>query len=165
MSSTHITIVEGGARLISSLPYPSNPLVSLLSLHLQLKLAVDFCGALTLLSLTSALFLLTSILIKLTSPGPVFFCQEWLGLYQGGFRIWKLRTMVKCSDNMAHQLQNEQKSVLFKPINDPRVTPVGRFLRKCSNDELPQLLNVLKGEISLVGPRPVLESELRRFCE
>ncbi|MBN1569677.1 MAG: sugar transferase [Acidobacteria bacterium] len=165
MSITHITIEEGSARLIFSLPFPSASPVSFRGLRLQLKLALDFLGALALLVLTAPIFLLAAGLIKLTSPGPVFFRQERPGIYQRRFRIWKFRTMANGSEKEQRRLERDRKTVFFKPCNDPRVTQVGQFLRKYSIDELPQLFNVLKGEMSLVGPRPILECELRRFGE
>jgi exopolysaccharide biosynthesis polyprenyl glycosylphosphotransferase len=121
------------------------------------KRVLDFTVALTLLVLLAPLFLVAAILIKLTSPGPVFFGQERIGLNKHRFRIWKFRTMVPDAERKLAQVEalNEVSGPVFKIANDPRVTPIGRFLRKTSIDELPQLFNVLKGEMSLVGPRPL----------
>jgi len=121
------------------------------------KRIFDFAVSLTLIVLLSPLFLLVAILIKLTSPGPVFFTQKRLGLNKRRFSIFKFRTMVPDAERRIHELEdlNELSGPVFKIKNDPRVTPIGRFLRKTSVDELPQLFNVLKGEMSLVGPRPL----------
>ena len=102
--------------------------------------------------------LVIAALIKLTSPGPVFFKQE-RALYKGGPTFWfyKFRTMYVDAEERKKELldKNETNGALFKMKNDPRVTPVGRFLRKYSLDEIPQFINVLKGEMSIVGPRPL----------
>lgn len=120
-------------------------------------------------------FLLIAIAIKLTSPGSVLFTQQRAGLNKRMFRIYKFRTMVKNAEAMLEQVVhlNEETGPAFKIKNDPRITPLGRVLRKTSLDELPQLWNVLKGDMSLVGPRPLFsweyqrmedQSEKRRFC-
>ncbi len=122
-----------------------------------LKRALDFTIALVLLVLLAPLFLVTAILIKLTSSGTVFFSQERIGLNKHRFRIWKFRTMVRDAESRMAQVEglNEVTGPVFKITNDPRITPLGKFLRQTSVDELPQLYNVLKGEMSLVGPRPL----------
>ncbi len=165
LSATYLTIVEGKTPLILDIPFPTVPLISLRGLQLFSKAVIDFVGALALLVLTAPLFLLVAILIKLTSRGPVFFRQERPGLYQRPFYIWKFRTMSVGSEKREQQLSRQEKSFFFKLHDDPRVTRVGRFLRKYSIDELPQLFNVLRGEMSLVGPRPILGFELQRFEE
>lgn len=121
------------------------------------KRIIDFAVSLTLTVLLSPLFLVVAILIKLTSPGPVFFTQKRLGLSKRRFSIYKFRTMVADAERKMHELEdfNEVSGPVFKIMNDPRITPIGRLLRKTSVDELPQLFNVLKGEMSLVGPRPL----------
>jgi len=100
---------------------------------------------------------IVATLIKLTSEGPVFFTQDRLGLNKRRFRICKFRTMVADEERQQAALEhlNEQQGPVFKIQADPRITPIGRLLRKTSIDELPQLFNVLKGEMSLVGPRPL----------
>lgn len=130
-----------------------------------LKRALDIAISLTMLALSSPLFLLTVILIKRTSPGPVFFRQERLGINKRKFWIFKFRTMVPNAEQKLAELesQNEVSGPVFKIRNDPRITPVGRFLRKTSIDELPQLLNVLKGDMSLVGPRPLPTRDYEGF--
>ncbi len=131
------------------------------------KRIIDFCGALILLTLLSPLLLLISILIKLTSPGPVFFVQDRLGYNKRLFRMWKFRTMVVNAPQMQAQLEhrNEAGGPVFKIKDDPRVTSLGKFLRKTSLDELPQLFNVLLGDLSLVGPRPLPRRDYDRFDE
>lgn len=125
------------------------------------KRALDIVGASVALVLLSPFFLLVAGLIMFTSRGPVFFAQERSGLGGKPFRMLKFRSMVVDAEARKSSLiaQNEQDGPAFKLKNDPRVTRVGRFLRMTSLDELPQLLNVLRGEMSLVGPRPLPCSE------
>jgi len=122
-----------------------------------LKRALDVAISLAAIVILAPLFLLTAFLIKLTSSGPVFFAQERVGLNKRRFRLFKFRTMVPDAEGQIHDVQhlNEASGPVFKLKNDPRVTPVGKFLRKMSIDELPQLFNVLKDDMSLVGPRPL----------
>ncbi len=132
-----------------------------------LKRGVDFCAALVLLVLLSPFLLLIALLIKLDSPGPVFFKQTRMGLKNQEFKAWKFRTMVANAEQLQKQLeaQNETKDgVLFKIKADPRITRVGRFLRQYSLDELPQIINVLLGEMSLVGPRPLPLRDIEKFA-
>ena len=136
--------------------------ISTESAKLELKRFVDFTAALLALFVLAPLFAVLAALIKLTSPGPVFFKQSRPGLHRRPFMMWKFRTMVPDAERQEESLRGEG-GVFFKPKNDPRVTPVGRFMRKYSLDELPQFINVLKGEMSLVGPRPILWHELERF--
>jgi len=121
------------------------------------KRVMDFVLSALLLLGLSPLLLLTALMIKVTSPGPVFFRQKRLGLNKRIFEIYKFRTMVVDAEQQIKELEkfNEAQGPVFKIRNDPRITPIGRFLRKTSIDELPQLLNVLNGEMSLVGPRPL----------
>jgi lipopolysaccharide/colanic/teichoic acid biosynthesis glycosyltransferase len=118
-----------------------------------------------LLIALSWLFVILAILIKLTSPGPVFFRQQRSGLNGSPFTLYKFRTMGTNAEQLKHELEamNEMSGPVFKVTNDPRVTPVGKFLRKYSLDELPQLYNVLRAEMSLVGPRPLPVDEVKRF--
>jgi exopolysaccharide biosynthesis polyprenyl glycosylphosphotransferase len=115
--------------------------------------------------LFSPLFLITAFAIKITSKGPVFFKQTRSGLHGRKFEIYKFRTMVVDAEERLEELMslNEREGPVFKIRNDPRITKVGRFLRKVSLDELPQLINVLKGDMSLVGPRPPLPSEVTQY--
>lgn len=106
-----------------------------------------------------------ALLIRLTSPGPVLFRQQRAGLNGRPFTMYKFRSMVTNAEQLKHELEqlNEMSGPVFKLTNDPRVTPIGRFLRRYSIDELPQLINVLRGEMSLVGPRPLPLDEVARF--
>jgi exopolysaccharide biosynthesis polyprenyl glycosylphosphotransferase len=128
---------------------------------------MDFVGALLLLVLLIVIPVipLIALAIKLTSPGPVFFRQQRSGLNGSPFTLYKFRTMVTNAEQFKHELEamNEMSGPVFKVTNDPRVTPMGRFLRKYSLDELPQLYNVLRTEMSLVGPRPLPVDEVKRF--
>ena len=137
------------------------------SWEMILKLAVDFFGALTLLILLTVIPVIPAIAlaIKLTSPGPVLFRQQRSGLNGAPFTIFKFRTMSSNAEQLKHELaaMNEMSGPVFKVTNDPRITPLGKFLRKWSLDELPQLFNVLRGEMSLVGPRPLPVDEVKRF--
>ncbi|WP_421656985.1 sugar transferase [Leptothermofonsia sp. ETS-13] len=132
----------------------------------RLKRMIDFIGAFVGLIVLSPLFLGVAIAIKLTSPGPVFFCQERTGLHGKVFHIWKFRTMIPAAAAMQAALEQQNETddgVMFKIKNDPRITPIGQFLRRTSIDELPQLFNVLLGQMSLVGPRPLPLRDVERF--
>ena len=126
-----------------------------------LKRSMDFVVALSLLLLLSPLLLLLAIAIAIDSPGPVLFRQARIGRGGSRFDIFKFRSMICDADGLKEQLrqQNEATGGLFKITDDPRITRVGRFLRKTSIDELPQLLNVIIGHMSLVGPRPLVPDE------
>lgn len=131
----------------------------------MLKNLMDFTGGFTLLVLLFPLMVVIAILIKLTSSGPVLFVQDRVGLNKRRFQIFKFRTMVVDAPAMQQALerQNEASGPVFKMRNDPRITSIGRWLRRTSLDELPQLLNVLLGDLSLVGPRPLPERDFSRF--
>src|SRR5665213_3887311 len=129
------------------------------------KQLVDLVGALILLAVFAIPMLLAAIAIKLTSKGPILFRQQRSGLNGRPFVMYKFRTMVTNAEQLKHELAalNEMSGPVFKVTNDPRVTPIGRFLRKSSLDECPQLFNVLRFEMSLVGPRPLPVDEVKRF--
>jgi exopolysaccharide biosynthesis polyprenyl glycosylphosphotransferase len=131
----------------------------------MIKRLLDCLFSSLLLLILAPLFLVVAVLIWLTSPGPVFFRQTRVGLNKRQFRIYKFRTMVANAEQLQEQLlaRNEMSGPVFKIKKDPRVTPLGRFLRKTSIDELPQLLNVLQGEMSLVGPRAMSLRDYRLF--
>ncbi len=133
--------------------------------QLLIKNITDYVGAAIGLVILSPLMIVIALLIKLDSRGPVFFSQERVGVNGRHFRMHKFRTMVENAEELKKQLEqaNEMDGPVFKLRNDPRVTRVGRLLRKTSLDELPQLFNVLKGEMSLVGPRPPLPSEVEKY--
>jgi len=131
------------------------------------KRTLDFSLSYVLLVFLSPLFLVTSLLIKLTSSGPIFFAQERVGLNKRRFRLYKFRTMVRDAEHKMAEVDhlNEVSGPVFKIKDDPRLTPIGKFLRKTSIDELPQLVNVLKGDMSLVGPRPLPVRDVDRFSK
>jgi len=130
-----------------------------------LKHVIDVLGAVFLLVVSSPMFLVAAIAIKLSSPGTIFFRQRRCGLNGRPFTMLKFRSMVSDADQRKEELAflNEMAGPVFKVTNDPRVTWIGRFLRKYSIDEFPQLINVLRGEMSLVGPRPLPVDEVERF--
>ncbi|KFL14875.1 multidrug MFS transporter [Geobacillus stearothermophilus] len=136
--------------------------------YLIAKRIMDICGALIGLICLSWLFLIVALLIKLEDPkGPVFFKQVRVGKDGKEFYMYKFRSMVTNAEELLESLLhlNETTGAMFKMKNDPRVTKVGRFIRKTSIDELPQLWNVLKGDMSLVGPRPPLPREVAQYTE
>jgi exopolysaccharide biosynthesis polyprenyl glycosylphosphotransferase len=132
---------------------------------LLLKRLIDILVSAVLLIVLWPLFLVIAVLIRLTSEGPVFYRWKVVGQNNRDFVGYKFRTMVDNADELKASLlaQNEMKGPAFKMKNDPRVTRIGRWLRKYSLDELPQLVSVLKGDMSLVGPRPPNRNELERF--
>lgn len=134
-------------------------------ISLFVKRVIDVCLSAAGLILLSPLFLLIATLIKLTSPGPIFYRWKVVGLNKKAFTSFKFRTMVVNADELKKKLmrQNEMKGPAFKMKNDPRITRIGRFLRKFSLDELPQLFSVFIGDMSLVGPRPPLVTEVPQF--
>ena len=125
-----------------------------------MKRLLDILCSFLLLVISIPLFFIIAILIKIDSKGPVFFLQKRCGRNREEFFMYKFRTMVKDAETLKKGLKNEMDGPMFKLKNDPRITRVGRILRKLSLDELPQLLNVLKGEMSLVGPRPLADEEM-----
>lgn len=135
------------------------------SLSLVLKTLGDIYFSIMALILISPVFLFIAILIKAGSRGPIFFSQERIGLRGRKFKLYKFRTMVVDAEKQLAKLKakNEADGPVFKMKEDPRITKVGRFLRKTGLDELPQLFNVVKGDMSLIGPRPPLEHEVQQY--
>ena len=133
--------------------------------QLLIKQIFDTVVSFLLLVLLFPLFLIVALAIKVSSPGPVFFKQTRCGLNRREFTLYKFRSMVADAEKIKTQLEkfNEADGPVFKIENDPRITPVGKFIRKTSIDELPQLFNVLKGDMSLVGPRPPLPAEVKNY--
>ena len=130
------------------------------------KRAFDFIVALVAIVAISPLLLIISATVYMGDPGPVIYGQLRIGKNGKAFKMWKFRSMYKNADKMIDQLTDEQRQQYiteFKIDNDPRITPVGNFLRKTSLDELPQLFNVLCNDMSLVGPRPLIESEIQTY--
>lgn len=158
-----------GAELneFSSAPIVTFSSIPLDALRLAAKRVLDIAGAAMLLIAVSPVMLGALALIKLESGGPVIFTQERIGLNKRRFRIYKFRTMVANAEMLQLQLEskNEAQGPVFKIKEDPRISRVGRLLRKTSIDELPQLFNVLKGEMSLVGPRPLPVRDYMGFSE
>ena len=130
------------------------------------KRAFDFIVALAAIVAISPLLLIISAIVYPGDPGPVIYGQLRIGKNGKEFKMWKFRSMYKNADKMIDQLTDEQRQQYiteFKIDNDSRITPVGNFLRKTSLDELPQLFNVLRNDMSLVGPRPLIESEIQTY--
>lgn len=133
-----------------------------------IKRIFDFIAALLAVVILSPTFLIIAIAIKINDPhGPVFYTQERVGKDGRRFRMFKFRSMVTNADELLEKLkeQNEIEGAMFKMKNDPRITSVGRFIRKYSLDELPQLLNVVGGSMSIVGPRPPLPYEVDQYTD
>ena len=139
--------------------------VRLSGLQAATKRIIDISGSLVALVLAMPAFGVIALAIKLSSAGPVFYRQERIGLEGRPFRMLKFRTMVVDAEGRADQLKhlNVAQGALIQLRNDPRITRVGKFLRRWSLDETPQLVNVLKGEMSLVGPRPPLPVEVAQY--
>jgi exopolysaccharide biosynthesis polyprenyl glycosylphosphotransferase len=134
-------------------------------IQMAIKRLLDIAIALLTLVLCAPLMAVVALAIRISSPGPVFFVQKRLGINKRRFNMYKFRTMAPNAEQIQHALEhlNEASGSVFKIKNDPRVTPIGRFLRKTSIDELPQLINVLRGDMSLVGPRPLPGRDYERF--
>lgn len=131
-----------------------------------LKRTIDIVGALMALVCFSPILIITAIAIKTTSRGPIFFAQTRVGRYGRHFKFWKFRSMCIDAEARKAELADQNESahgVIFKMKQDPRITKVGRFIRKFSIDELPQFWNVLRGDMSLVGPRPPVPSEVAQY--
>jgi len=158
ISQTALDDFEGRPMLV----FRSTPEASWQSIG---KHALDTVGACFLIAATSPLMLALALLIRFTSRGPVLFRQQRAGLNGRPFTMLKFRSMATNAEQRKHELEvfNEMAGPVFKITKDPRVTPVGRFIRKFSLDEFPQLINVLRGEMSLVGPRPLPLDEVKRF--
>ncbi|AQM60246.2 multidrug MFS transporter [Clostridium baratii] len=136
-----------------------------MELYYFFKRLIDVIGAFLGLVVLSPIILIISILIKLDSNGPILFSQDRVGKDKKVFKMYKFRSMVVNAEELKSKLkeQNEMSGPMFKMKEDPRVTKIGKFIRKTSIDELPQLINVIKGEMSLVGPRPSLPKEVEQF--
>jgi lipopolysaccharide/colanic/teichoic acid biosynthesis glycosyltransferase len=171
MSASSAIDQDAASAPVFTIPQPGTP--SAIAYD-SVKRALDILGSLGLLILLSPLFLAIALLVKWNSPGPVLFRQQRIGQWARPFTILKFRTMfVDANDAMHQQYVNwfitsstqdgRKASPVFKITNDPRVTLIGRLLRKTSFDELPQLWNVLRGEMSLVGPRPPLPYEVAKY--
>lgn len=136
------------------------------NLYLFIKRSIDIICSLAGIIVLSPVFLIVAVLIKIEDPkGSIFFCQERNGQHPNTFKMYKFRSMVHNAEELLKDLQhkNEQTGPAFKMTDDPRITKVGKFIRKTSLDELPQLFNVLKGDMSLVGPRPPIPREVEQY--
>jgi exopolysaccharide biosynthesis polyprenyl glycosylphosphotransferase len=152
---------------LEGLPLISNFIGAMEGWQVEIKRIMDILISAVALIILSPVFVMTTIVIKLTSPGPVFFIQDRVGLNKRRFRLYKFRTMIPGAEKKQARLEalNEASGPVFKIKNDPRITPIGKILRKSSIDELPQLFNVFKGEMSLVGPRPLPIRDYNGFSE
>ncbi len=133
------------------------------STHSTAKRIIDVIGSLIGLGIVGLIFIPVAIVIRLDSPGQILYSQERYGLMGKPFRIYKFRSMVTNADAIKHQIENEAQGLIFKNQQDPRITRVGRFLRRASLDELPQFWNVLVGQMSLVGTRPPTADEVIHY--
>jgi len=133
------------------------------SVSSKLKRTIDVLGALVGLFMTGLILLPIAIAIQIDNPGKIFYSQIRCGVNGRPFRIWKFRSMVTNADSLKHLVKNEATGNIFKSKNDPRITRVGKFLRRTSLDELPQFWNVLCGEMSLVGTRPPTVDEVKQY--
>ena len=134
--------------------------------YISIKRAIDVIISLIGLILLSPIFLLLAIIIKIDSKGPVFFSHTRYGKNGKKFKMYKFRTMYENAQDMIKDFTPEQMKEWkenFKLKDDPRITKVGKFLRKTSLDELPQIVNIIKGDLSIIGPRPVIEEELEKY--
>ncbi|MDQ0221211.1 lipopolysaccharide/colanic/teichoic acid biosynthesis glycosyltransferase [Peribacillus cavernae] len=137
-------------------------------MYLLSKRCIDILGSLAGIILLSILFIILAILIKLEDPkGKIFFTQTRVGKNGNEFKMYKFRSMVSNAEEKLNEIlkYNEVSGAMFKMKEDPRITKIGKFIRKTSIDELPQLFNVLKGDMSLVGPRPPLPTEVAQYTE
>jgi len=136
-------------------------------IYYVIKRIIDILGSFFGIIILSPLMIIISVLIKIGSPGPVIFSQDRIGQNGKRFKMYKFRSMVQNAEELLNKLKdkNEMSGPMFKMKDDPRITKIGKFIRKTSIDELPQLFNVLKGDMSLVGPRPSLPREVDQFSD
>jgi lipopolysaccharide/colanic/teichoic acid biosynthesis glycosyltransferase len=132
-------------------------------LYLATKRGMDIVGALSLIVLLSPVMVAVFVVLLVTTRGKPFIAKDRIGYRGRKFKMYKFRTMCLDADQRQHLVKNEQSGPVFKNRHDPRITPIGRVLRSFSIDELPQLFNVLKGDMALVGPRPPVEKEVVRY--
>jgi exopolysaccharide biosynthesis polyprenyl glycosylphosphotransferase len=167
------SLLDVGGPRIHTRPVAGVPLMHIETPTLSLidrsvKRTFDIVGSALILVVLSPLFLAVAIAVATTSPGPVFYKQQRIGRLGGAFHMYKFRSMVVDADNKLAELlkaQGTEGTPLFKVRNDPRLTPIGPFIRKYSIDELPQLVNVFLGSMSLIGPRPQREAEVALYDE
>ncbi|MBR8827133.1 MAG: sugar transferase [Gomphosphaeria aponina SAG 52.96 = DSM 107014] len=165
-SSVEMLHRRGVPEIFAGLPTLRVETPLLIGWDYRLKRWLDLIAAFLGVIVLAPLFVGVAIAIKLTSPGAVFFRQERMGLHGKVFHVWKFRTMVVNAEALQQELESQNQTkdgVMFKIKHDPRITPVGNFLRRTSIDELPQLFNVLLGQMSLVGPRPLPLRDIEHF--
>ena len=129
------------------------------------KRGLDLLGAFVGLGILAFIYVPVAIAIKLDSTGPILYSQERYGLRGKPFKIWKFRSMIQNAEGLKSAVTNEAKGLIFKNKNDPRITRVGRFLRRTSLDEFPQFWNIVRGDMSLVGTRPPTGDEVAQYTE
>jgi len=163
----NLELVQSERDVFAGKPITSHYTGAMRGWQIYVKRLMDVVLSSLALLLLSPAFLLTALLIKTTSPGPVFFIQDRVGLNKRRFRLYKFRTMIANAEKKQAELEhlNEASGPVFKIKDDPRITPLGKLLRKLSVDEIPQLWNVLKGDMSLVGPRPLPVRDYKGFNE
>jgi lipopolysaccharide/colanic/teichoic acid biosynthesis glycosyltransferase len=159
----HIAMANGSGAHAGSLEHTIWAEGNQTSNYQVLKRAMDIVGSLALLVALSPVLLIVLAVLTVTTKGKPFFSQERVGLCGRRFRMFKFRTMRLDADKLQHLVQNEKDGPIFKNRIDPRITKLGRWLRKTSIDELPQLLNVLLGDMALVGPRPPVPKEVAKY--
>lgn len=143
---------------VSLSPQPLHP-----SITSTTKRLIDIFGAIIGLTITALVAIPVAIATFIDNPGPIFYCQIRCGLHGKPFRMWKFRSMVVNADKIKHLVKNQAQGHIFKSVDDPRITRVGKFLRRTSLDELPQFWNVLMGDMSLVGTRPPTPDEVINY--
>ena len=153
--STIFATLQAKTTLLKGLPHPS--------MNSKGKRLLDILGAIAGVIITAILFIPIAIAIKLDSPGAILFSQTRCGYNGQKFLIWKFRSMVSDAEQLKYIVKNQAKGAFFKNENDPRITKVGKFLRKTSLDEFPQFWNILTGEMSLVGTRPPTVNEVKNY--
>ncbi|MDZ8050775.1 MAG: sugar transferase [Aulosira sp. ZfuVER01] len=139
-------------------PQPLHPSISSIT-----KRLIDIFGAIIGLAITALVAIPVAIASFVDNPGPIFYCQVRCGLDGKPFRMWKFRSMIVNADKLKHLVKNQAQGHIFKSVDDPRITRVGKFLRRTSLDELPQFWNVLLGDMSLVGTRPPTPDEVINY--
>lgn len=158
---------DGTVTALTVLPSKGyNDIFGEINIYKHMKRILDIIIASIGLIVLSPIFLIIAILIKIESPGPVFFGHKRIGKNGKEFKLWKFRSMVVNAEELIKTFTPEQMKEFkenFKLENDPRITKIGKFLRKTSLDELPQLINIIKGDLSIIGPRPVIEEELNKY--
>ncbi|QSJ15389.1 sugar transferase [Nostoc sp. UHCC 0702] len=169
MSMPTFTSVERGCAMenLALLTYLDSVNCSQQPLHCSTasitKRTIDILGAIIGLVITALVAIPIAIATIISNPGPIFYSQIRCGLNGQPFRIWKFRSMIVNAEKLKHLVKNQAKGHIFKSVNDPRITPVGKFLRRTSLDELPQFWNVLMGDMSLVGTRPPTPDEVMHY--